>query len=202
MAVISDMSQPLGYAVGNTLEVREAIDTLKGEGPEDLRELCLVLGSYMVYLAGMVDNPNQARKNLEKSLASGHALQIFKDFLAAQGGDTSVVDNPTRLPQAKYQIVVTAPQTGVVAAIKAEEIGVAAMLLGAGRATKESIIDLAVGVVLHKKIGDNVATGEPLATIHSNQQRVDAVLGRIQQAYTITAQSVEKPPLIYDIIEG
>lgn len=202
MAVISDMSQPLGYAVGNTLEVREAIDTLKGEGPEDLRELCLVLGSYMVYLAGMVDNPNQARKNLEKSLASGHALQTFKDFLAAQGGDTSVVDNPTRLPQAKYQIVVTAPQTGVVAAIKAEEIGVAAMLLGAGRATKESIIDLAVGVVLHKKIGDNVATGEPLATIHSNQQRVDAVLGRIQQAYTITAQSVGKPPLIYDIIEG
>lgn len=202
MAVISDMSQPLGFAVGNTLEVQEAIDTLKGVGPADLQELCLVLGSYMVYLAGLADTPHQARQSLAKSLASGQALQTFKIFLAAQGGDASVVDDPTQLPQAKHQIVVPATQTGTVAAIKAEEIGIAAMLLGAGRATKESVIDLAVGVVLHKKIGDPVTTGQPLATIHSNQQGVEPVLQRIQQAYTITTQPVKKPPLVYDIIEG
>lgn len=201
MAVISDMSQPLGYAVGNALEVQEAIDTLKGAGPADLQELCLVLGSYMVYLAGMADNPQQARNNLEHSLASGQALQKFKSFLAAQGGDAGVVDDPSRLPQAKYQIAVPATQTGVVSAIQAEEIGVAAMLLGAGRATKESIIDLAVGIVLHKKIGDQVKAGQPLATVHSNQQQVETILQRIQQAYTITTQPVAPPPLIHHIIE-
>lgn len=201
MAVISDMSQPLGYAVGNALEVQEAIDTLKGAGPADLQELCLVLGSYMVYLAGMADNPQQARNNLEHSLASGQALQKFKSFLAAQGGDAGVVDDPSRLPQAKYQIAVPATQTGVVSAIQAEEIGVAAMLLGAGRATKESIIDLAVGIVLHKKIGDHVKAGQPLATVHSNQQQVETILQRIQQAYTITTQPVAPPPLIHHIIE-
>lgn len=201
VAVISDMSQPLGYAVGNALEVEEAIATLRGAGPPDLRELCLVLGSQMVYLAGGADTPPQARQMLEQSLADGRALQTFKSFLAAQGADVSGVDDATQWPQAKDKFAVTAPKTGVVAAIKAAEIGTVAMLLGAGRATKEATIDLAVGIVLHKKIGDPVHAGQPIATIHSNGAGVEELGQRVQEAYTITSQPVKKPPLIHQLIE-
>lgn len=156
MAVISDMSQPLGYAVGNALEVKEAIDTLKGKGPEDLQELCLTLGSYMVYLAEKASSLEEARALLEASIREGKALETFKVFLSAQGGDASVVDDPTKLPQAKYRWELEAPEDGYVAEIVADEVGTAAMLLGAGRATKEATIDLSVGLVLHKKVGDAV----------------------------------------------
>ncbi len=200
-AIISDMSQPLGFAVGNALEVKEAIDTLKGQGPEDLHELCLTLGSHMVVSAEKAADYQQAREMLEEAIHNGKALESFKTFLAAQGGDASVVDDPTKLPTASYTIAVPAKQSGYVAEITAETIGVAAMILGAGRATKESVIDLAVGVVLHKKVGDSVQAGEALVTIHSNKENVQEAMEKIYSAYRIVDEKVEKPTLIYTEIQ-
>lgn len=152
MAVISDMSQPLGFAIGNALEVKEAIDTLKGEGPEDLTELVLVLGSQMVVLAKKANTLEEAREMLIEVMKNGKATAKFKEFLSNQGGDSSIVDNPEKMPQAKYVIDVPAKTSGVISNIVADEIGIAAMLLGAGRATKEDEIDLAVGLMLRKKL--------------------------------------------------
>lgn len=196
-AIISDMSQPLGFAIGNALEVKEAIDTLRGEGPEDLHELCLTLGSHMVTLAGKASTLEEARAMLEEVMQNGKALETFKTFLASQGGDASVVDAPSRLPTAAYQIEVPAKQSGYVAEITAEEIGIAAMMLGAGRITKESKIDLAVGVVLHKKVGDAVNQGEALVTIHSNTEQAAEVIEKIYGAYKLVSERVTAPTLIY-----
>ncbi|WP_232696072.1 pyrimidine-nucleoside phosphorylase [Brevibacillus daliensis] len=197
MAVISDMSQPLGFAIGNALEVKEAIDTLSGEGPEDLRELCLVLGSQMVFLADQASSLEEARTKLEEVIQNGKALETFKIFLAAQGGDASVVDEPERLPTARYTFEVLSKESGYVSEIIADDIGTAAMILGAGRATKESEIDLAVGLVLHKKVGNPVQAGETLVTIHSNSENIEEVTKRIYDSYTISTQPVEAPPLVY-----
>ncbi|MFJ7499875.1 pyrimidine-nucleoside phosphorylase [Serratia grimesii] len=199
MAVISDMSQPLGYAIGNALEVKEAIETLRGEGPEDLTELVMQLGSQMVVLAKKADSLPAARQMLEEVIRNGKALAKFRDFLANQGGDASMVDHPEKLPQAKYQIEVPAKQAGVVANIVADEIGVAAMLLGAGRATKEDDIDLAVGLMMHKKVGDRVAIGDSLLTIHANREDVASVMAKIYESITI-ADKAEVPKLIHTII--
>ncbi|MDN4074634.1 pyrimidine-nucleoside phosphorylase [Fictibacillus terranigra] len=201
MAVISDMSQPLGFAIGNALEVKEAIDTLKGEGPKDLEELCLTLGSHMVYLAKQADSLEEARTKLKEVMTNGKALDQLKTFLSAQGGDASVVDDPSKLPQAKYTFEVEAKQDGNVSEIVANEIGTAAMLLGAGRATKESQIDLAVGLMLKKKVGEQVAAGEPLVTIYSNTEDVKAVEDKIHAAYTISAGKAAAPTLIYKEIK-
>ncbi|RKP54292.1 pyrimidine-nucleoside phosphorylase [Cohnella endophytica] len=196
IAVLSDMSQPLGNAIGNALEVREAIDTLRGVGPEDLTELCLTLGSHMAVLAGVASDQQAARKMLEQSIANGHALEKFKLFLSAQGGDASVVDEPERLPSAKYRFEVPAKAAGYVSSIAAENMGLAAMLLGAGRATKESSIDLAVGIFLHKKVGDSVKDGESLATIHANGESVSDVITQIYKSIQIQENPVNPPPLL------
>ncbi|MDF2037260.1 pyrimidine-nucleoside phosphorylase [Cytobacillus oceanisediminis] len=200
MAVISDMSQPLGYAIGNALEVKEAIDTLKGEGPEDLTELCLTLGSHMVFLAKKADTLKEAREKLENSIKDGSALETFKVFLSSQGGDASVVDDPQKLPQAKYTFELEAKQDGYVSEIVADEIGTAAMLLGAGRATKESEIDLAVGLVLRKKIGDQVNKGESLVTIFSNFENVEEVRNMLYENITMSTDKVPAPVLIHEEI--
>ncbi|WP_461201775.1 pyrimidine-nucleoside phosphorylase [Anoxybacillus sp. TBDG-1] len=200
MAIISDMSQPLGYAIGNALEVKEAIDTLKGEGPEDLQELCLVLGSHMVYLAKKASSLEEARHMLEEAMKDGSALETFKTFLAAQGGDASVVDDPSKLPQAKYVIELEAKEDGYVSEIVADAVGTAAMWLGAGRATKESTIDLAVGLVLRKKVGDAVKKGESLVTIYSNREQIDDVKQKLYENIRISATPVQAPTLIYDKI--
>jgi len=199
MAVISDMSQPLGAAIGNALEVQEAIDTLKGQGPKDLEDLCLALGSQMVFLAGKASSLEDAEAKLREVIANGKALDKFRDFLANQGGDASVVDHPERLPQAAYKIEVPAPRGGVVSEIIADEIGVAAMWLGAGRATKESEIDLAVGLMLNKKVGEAVEAGESLVTIHANSEDVANVTEKILAAISI-ADSAKAPTLIYGTI--
>lgn len=199
MAVISDMSQPLGLAIGNSLEVKEAIDTLRGEGPKDLEELCLALGSQMVFLAGKADSLETAEEKLKEVIRNGKALAKFKEFIANQGGDASVVDHPERLPQAQYLIEVPAKQDGVVAEIVADEIGTAAMLLGAGRATKESEIDLAVGLILNKKVGDAVQKGDSLVTIHANREDVDQVLEKIYANIRI-GDHAEAPVLIYGTV--
>ncbi|MET3508343.1 pyrimidine-nucleoside phosphorylase [Halalkalibacter oceani] len=200
MAVISDMNQPLGRTVGNALEIREAIEMLRGEGPADLVELCLTLGSHMVYLADKADSVEEAREKLVEVIANGQAIETLKTFIEAQGGDPAVVDDPTRLPQAQLKIPVKAEQDGKIAAIVADKIGTAAMLLGAGRATKESTIDLAVGIELEKKIGDDVKRGETIATLHANQQDVEEVVAMVRQAYSISQAEVKRPPLIYEEI--
>ncbi|AMR45259.1 MULTISPECIES: pyrimidine-nucleoside phosphorylase [Bacillus] len=199
MAVISDMSQPLGFAIGNALEVKEAIDTLKGEGPEDLHELVLTLGSQMVVLAKKADTLDEARAKLEEVMKNGKALEKFKDFLKNQGGDSSIVDDPSKLPQAAYQIDVPAKEVGVVSEIVADEIGVAAMLLGAGRATKEDEIDLAVGIMLRKKVGDKVEKGEPLVTLYANRENVDEVIAKVYDNIRIAAEA-KAQKLIHTLI--
>ncbi|WP_050613895.1 pyrimidine-nucleoside phosphorylase [Bacillus testis] len=197
MAVISDMDQPLGYAIGNALEVKEAIDTLRGEGPKDLEELCLTLGSKMVVLAKHADSVEEARKMLKEVIDNGKALEKFKEFVIAQGGDASVIDDPSKLAKAKYEIPVLAKEDGYVAEIEADSIGTAAMILGAGRATKESVVDLAVGLMLHKKIGDEVKKGDTIVTIHSNRENVDDVMDRIYESYRITPEKVGEAVLVH-----
>ncbi|MBC1969275.1 pyrimidine-nucleoside phosphorylase [Listeria marthii] len=199
MAVISDMSQPLGEAIGNALEVKEAIDTLKGQGPEDLTELVLVLGSQMVVLAKKAATLDEARAKLIEVIENGAALEKFKTFLSNQGGDASIVDHPEKLPQAKYQIEVPAKQSGFVSQIVADEIGIAAMILGAGRATKEDEINLAVGLMLRKKVGDAVKEGESLVTIFADQEDVENVKAKIYENIKISEQATA-PTLVHKII--
>ncbi len=199
MAVISDMSQPLGEAIGNALEVKEAIDTLKGEGPKDLTELVLVLGSQMVVLAKQAKTLEEARAKLIEVIENGAALEKFKTFLANQGGDASIVDHPEKLPQAKYQIEVPAKTSGFVSKIIADEIGIAAMILGAGRATKEDEINLAVGLILRKKVGDPVKAGESLVTIFADQENVENVKAKIYENIEI-ADHATAPTLIHKVI--
>jgi len=193
------MSQPLGFAIGNALEVQEAIDTLKGEGPEDLTELVLVLGSQMVVLGKKANTLEEAREMLKEVMKNGKAIEKFKEFLSNQGGDSSIVDHPEKLPQAKYVIDVPAKTSGVVSNIVADEIGIAAMLLGAGRATKEDEIDLAVGLMLRKKVGEAVKEGEPLVTIYANRENVEDVKAKIYENISVS-EKAETPNLIHTII--
>ncbi len=200
VAVISDMSQPLGFAIGNALEVKEAIDTLKGEGPKDLEELCLVLGSQMVVLAKKAETLEEARAKLLENMKNGKALEVFKAFLEAQGGDGSVVNDPSKLPQAKYVKEVVAEKDGYVSQIVADAVGTAAMKLGAGRATKESVIDLAVGLMLNKKVGEAVKKGDSLVTVYSSTEDISEVEKDLLENIKISSEKVEEPTLVYDLI--
>lgn len=199
MAVISDMSQPLGNAIGNSLEVVEAIETLKGNGPEDLVEMCYALGSQMVVLAQKAATLEEARELLEDALISGKAFDKFKEMVKNQGGDLSVVESPELMMTAKYKIELPAKTSGYINRIVANEIGIAAMMLGAGRKTKEDDIDHAVGLYLHKKVGDKVEEGESLLTIYSNTEDVEATKELIYQNIEIGGP-VGEPPLIHNII--
>lgn len=172
MALISDMNQPLGNMVGNALEIQESIAILKGEGPEDITELVMTLGSQMVVLAKKAATLAEARAKLEEVVANGSALEVFRQMIVAQGGDPRVIEDPTLMPQAKYHFELPAPQAGYITKMTADEIGIAAMLLGGGRQAKTDVIDYAVGIELHKKVGDAVAEGESLLTIHSNTEDV------------------------------
>ena len=201
IAVISDMDQPLGYAIGNALEIKEAIDTLKGNGPKDLLELALTLGSNMLILANKVENFEEGKKLLLENIKNGKALEKLKEFVKAQGGNPACVDNTDLLPKAKYIIEVKANKSGTISKIHAEEMGLTAMELGAGRATKESVIDLAVGIVLCKKRGEKVSEGDILARIYANDENkghkaVEKILRDIQ----ISDEYEDKIPLIYDIV--
>lgn len=199
MAIISDMSQPLGRAVGNTLEVEEAIETLKGNGPRDLEELCLVLGAQMVYLGGGAENLEGAKALLKEKLMNGQALEQFKIFLEAQDGNPNVVDNYSLMPQASITKDVKATESGYITEITADDIGVAAMKLGAGRETQESIIDLAAGLMLHKKVDDYVEKGDVIVTLYANFEDTAEAEKMIQQAYHYGKERVE-PVLIHKVI--
>ncbi|MER2118039.1 MAG: pyrimidine-nucleoside phosphorylase [Enterococcus casseliflavus] len=199
VAVISDMSEPLGEAIGNSLEVVEAIETLQGNGPEDLVEMCYALGSQMVVLAKKAESIEEAREMLKEALESGKALAKFKEMIQNQGGDPTVVDEPARLLTARYIYELPAKTTGVVTKIVANELGIAAMMLGAGRKTKEDSIDHAVGLRLNKKIGDKVEAGESLLTIYSNEEDISPVIDLLYKNIEI-GDTAEKPILIHDII--
>ena len=200
-AIISDMDQPLGNAVGNILEVKEAIDTLQGHGPKDLEELVLTLGSYMVVAAEKAESIEEARKRLEETLHDGTAFKVFKQFVVAQGGCEEEVLYPEKLPAAKYIEEVLTDTEGYVEKIQTEEIGRISLLLGGGRQTKESEIDLTVGVVLNKKRGDKVAIGEVLATIHANDpDKLMQAKMRLQKAYGITNNIIDESEIIKRVI--
>lgn len=202
VAVMSDMDQPLGFAIGNALEVEEAIDTLKGKGPKDLLNLCLELGSNMVVLANKAANVEEAKKMLMEAIASGKALDKLKEFVKAQGGDATYVDDTSKFPQAKYKIPVMSEKDGYVEKIHAQNVGIIAMELGAGRATKESVIDLAVGIVLNKKRGDKVSKGDILAYIYANDEEKGHKAERdLKDNYIISKEFENKIPLIYGVIK-
>lgn len=199
LAVISDMSQPLGYAVGNALEVREAIDTLKGHGPKDLTELCLVLGSQMLIAAKKVDSLEEGKKLLQEKIDNGEALETLRQFIKHQGGKAEVVDNPDLLPQARYQIAIESKNDGFLSAWVAHEVGIACSMLGAGREKYTDDIDPAVGVVLKAKVGDAVKKGDPIAIVHSNKEDNEEVIEKLRKAFTISDRA-EAPQLIVDTI--
>ncbi|MBC8062853.1 MAG: thymidine phosphorylase, partial [Clostridiaceae bacterium] len=202
VAIISDMDQPLGLAIGNALEVKEALDTLVGKGPKDLMELCLTLGSNMVVLAGKAKDIEEARKLLLGVIEDGSALTKLKEFIGAQGGNIAQIDNPELLPKAKYIVEVKSDREGYITKINAENIGLVAMELGAGRATKEDEIDLAVGIVLNKKRSESVKIGEVIAYIHANdEKKIEKATRDILVNYLITPENISEIPLIYSIIK-
>lgn len=201
IGVISDMDQPLGYAIGNSLEVIEAIELLKGNGPKDLLELTLTIGSNMLLCAKMAESEEEARKMLMENIKNGKGLEKLKDFVKAQGGDISPIDDYSKFPQAKYVEKVTSPVDGYITKIHAEAFGLIAMELGAGRATKESEIDLAVGIVLNKKRGEKVNKGDVLAYIHSNnEEKIEKARKSILENIVIEDSYDLNIPLIYDIV--
>ena len=201
MAIISDMSQPLGFAIGNSLEVKEAIDTLNGHGPEDLTQLVFELGSRMVMLAGKANSEERAREMLQEVIDNGKALEVFKVFIKSQGGDPSYISNPDKLPTARMVTEFKAENDGYVSELVADEIGKAAMLLGAGRETKESVIDLAVGLVLNKKVGDEVKKGDILLYIHHNIENIDSCINLLRESVRISKEKVYAPVLIHEVVQ-
>ncbi|WP_158735248.1 pyrimidine-nucleoside phosphorylase [Alteribacillus sp. YIM 98480] len=200
MAVISNMDQPLGRLVGNALEVKEAIETLKGEGPDDLHELSVTLAAHMAVAGGKASNEIEGRQLIEEVISNGKAIEKMKLFIEKQGGDAAAVDNPDLLSTAAFKKQIKAPKSGYVKSMHAAQIGRAAMVLGAGRATKEDMIDHAVGIELHKKIGDEVQEDELMATLHSNQPDTEQAEEMVKNAFSLVKTKTEKPLLIYETI--
>ncbi len=201
IGVITDMDQPLGFAVGNALEVKEAIDTLKGEGPEDLTELCLTLGAHMLVLGEKAKDAEEARKILKDIIKSGKGLAKLRELVVAQGGNPAYVDDPSMFPVPAIVEPIISNVEGYVKGIKADDIGIAALVLGAGRETKESVIDLAVGIVLHKKIGDFVKKGEAIATVYANSaEKQKTSVKMVLDAYEIVQEEIIAKPLIKGVV--
>ncbi|MEF3273749.1 MAG: pyrimidine-nucleoside phosphorylase [Chloroflexus sp.] len=200
-AVLSSMQQPLGFAIGNALEIREAIAALRGHGPADLVELCLVLGSELVQMAGLRTNAAEARALLETALRSGAAWEKFRAMVINQGGDPTAIEDLDRLPTAPVQVDLPAPESGFVAAIDGQKLGLAVNALGGGRTRAEDTIDHAVGLVLRAKVGTAIASGDPLLTIHAARQSdVTAVAERLRNAYTISKTPPMPLPLVEEIV--
>jgi pyrimidine-nucleoside phosphorylase len=200
-AVLSDMNQPLGFAVGNALEVREAMDTLRGSGPSDFTSHCLALSAQLLLLTRQAEDEAQARSRLKELLLSGQALGRFRDLIEAQGGDASPIDDPGLLPEAPVTRRVKSPREGYISQVDAMVVGLTALELGAGRKKKGEPVDHSVGVVLHKKIGDSVSQGEELCTIHA---RTDSAARKARtsllEAYAWEEEPVDPPPLIYQVV--
>ena len=197
VAIISNMDEPLGYAIGNSLEVKEAIEVLKNKGPEDLRNLCLELGSHMLKLAGVASSAEEGKDKLIKNLERGRALNKFKEMVRAQGGNPQIIENPELLPSAKYRFNFKAEKSGYIQRVDAQLIGESAMFLGAGRENKESKIDLSVGIVLKKKVGSKVTINEGLAEIHYNdEEKLKEAKEKLISSFIIGDKNPPEVPLI------
>lgn len=201
VAVISDMDQPLGFAVGNSLEVKEAIETLKGNGPEDFRCLCYTLGKQMLLAACEAESEREAEEKLKYAVKSGKALQKLAEFVEAQGGPADAVFNTELLPKAEYTMDIPSPLEGYVSGIACDEIGMCSLMLGGGRETKDSAVDLSVGLVLRKKKGDYVKKGEALAVLHGNDRdKMKEAQERFLKAYSFSDKPAEKKDFIKGIV--
>lgn len=202
VAVISNMEQPLGQGIGNSLEVIEAIETLKGKGNKELLELCLELGANMVVLAGKANSKDEAKAILQEKINNGEALEKLRHFVKAQGGTGEEIDDYSKFPQAEYKIDIIADKNGWVSSIKAENMGIASLLLGAGRETKESEIDLSAGILLNKKVGNEVSENSILATIYTNRKdKINEVTALIKNSITISDSKVQEPKLILGFVD-
>lgn len=202
VALITDMDQPLGNKIGNALEVIEVLEVLRGEGPEDLRELCLHLAGWMLHLGGVSKSVAQGTQLSSQLISTGKALEKFRQMIELQGGDARVLDDATRLPHANASLQVISPEAGFISSMQCEQIGTACVILGGGRERKEDSVDPAVGIVLHKKVGDRVSAQESLATIHYNSE------ARAERAHRLIAESIQiaggappKRPLIHRVIQ-
>lgn len=201
VAVVSDMDQPLGRAVGNALEVEEAVATLRGDGPVDFTQLCMTLGTYMLIAGGAASDEEEAHMKLNGVIEDGSALRKLADFVQAQGGNPEAVYDTSFLPKASVVEEINSVRDGYVSRIDCEEIGICSLILGGGRETKDSQIDLSVGLILHKKIGDHVKAGEALATMYANDRdKMSAAKERFLKAYHFADVSVQAPALIKGIV--
>lgn len=201
-AVLTSMEQPLGHAVGNSLEVKEAIDTLHGHGPKDFQDLCYQSGAIMLEQAGIAKNEEEGLKMLHKVVEDGSAFEKLRQMVIAQGGDVSYIDHPEKFPLSKHIVEVKASKSGFVKHIVALEIGESAMRLGAGRETFDDVIDMSAGIVLNKKVGDKVEKGEVLCVVHTNKEDYAPILKDIENAFTIVDEFVPYPPTVHDYIKG
>jgi pyrimidine-nucleoside phosphorylase len=199
VAWITGMDQPLGCAVGNAIEVKEAIDTLRGNGPQDLVDLIMELGSDMLYISGIVSSRKRAKSRIAENLLNQKGLNRLVDWIVAQGGDPAVVDNPDLLPQPKAKIEVPSKSSGYVSAIDTLEVGLASKILGAGRKTKDDLIDYSAGIYLKKKIGDKVKAGDPLAILYSDgdQKKIGPARKKLLAAYSLNPSKIDPPKLLY-----
>lgn len=201
IGVITDMEQPLGFAIGNALEVKEAIDTLQNKGPKDLTDLCLTLGANMVLLGGGADTYDSAFELVKSKLENGEAFDKFKEFIAAQNGNVAMIDDPSLLPQASEVVEVKAEKAGYLESVQSDEVGISAMMLGAGRATKDDVLDMSAGIVLNKKVGDKVEVGETIATLYTcDAAKIEAAKERFLSALTFTDHEVQARQLIKAIV--
>ncbi len=191
VALITDMDQPLGNMIGNALEVVEVVEVLRGGGPQDLNDLCIELAGWMLYLGGASKTVAEGKQQSAQLISSGKALEKFRQMVELQGGDPRVIDDAKRLPQAQRTVQVQSSQTGYLASIQCEQVGTACVILGGGRERKEDSVDPAVGIVLHKKVGDRIAAGEPLATIYYN---AEAKAARAKQLIAESCAVVDAPP--------
>jgi pyrimidine-nucleoside phosphorylase len=204
VALLTDMDQPLGRAVGNALEVAECIEVMRGQGPADLRDLSLELCGWMFYLGERTASVTEGKQLAQELIANGRALEKFREIIRSQQGDDFVVDDTSRLPRASFQVAVPSTWSGYVAQIECEQVGVASVMLGGGREKKEDTVDPAVGIMLHKKVGDQVSAGEALCTVHYNgTENLEKVCARLKQAYRVTNAARYVPrPLVSRVIEG
>lgn len=202
VALITDMDQPLGNMIGNALEVVEVIDILRNQGPEDLRALCLELAGWMLYLGGVVQTISEGKQQSKHLISSGKAMEKFRQMVELQGGDCHVIDDPSKLPQARQTQQILSAKSGYITSMQCEQIGNACVILGGGRERKEDTVDPAVGIVLQRKVGDAVTAGEPLATIHYNQEsRARGARQLIEASYEIVdSPPSTKRPLILKVI--
>jgi thymidine phosphorylase len=202
VALITDMDQPLGNMIGNSLEVVEVIEILQGKGPEDLRLLCLELAGWMLHLGGVSRTVAEGKRRSEQLIASGKAFEKFRQMVELQGGDPRTVDDTKKLPQAQHAMTLTSPKSGYLTSLQCEQVGTACVILGGGRERKEDSVDPSVGIILHKKVGDAVSTGEPMATIYYNaESRAARAQQLLEESYQIdNSPASEKRPLIHRVI--